>query len=78
MPTLNGTVGLHPVRVNGSRKLDLVLQPHFVILEVLSLVVACAGAGLVASSPAGPVLGVGSRVCRVGAGGQQAPDLVAG
>jgi hypothetical protein len=63
-----------PVPVEGS----LVLQPHLVILEVLSLVVAYAGAGLVASSPVGPVLGVGSRVCRMGAGGQQAPNLVAG
>jgi hypothetical protein len=39
-------------------KKSLGLQPHLVILEVLLLVVACAGAGLVASSPAGPVVSV--------------------
>jgi ABC-type transport system substrate-binding protein len=36
----------------------LVLQPHLVMFEVLSLVVACPGVGLVVSSPVGPVVGV--------------------
>jgi hypothetical protein len=36
----------------------LVLQPHLVMFDVLSLVVACAGVGLVASAPGRPVLGV--------------------
>ena len=40
----------------------LVLQPHLVMFEVLSLVMACAGVGLVASSPVGPVVGVCSGV----------------
>ena len=40
----------------------LVLQPHLVMFEVLSLVVACPGVGLVASSPVGPVVGVWSGV----------------
>jgi hypothetical protein len=40
----------------------LVLQPHLVMFEVLSLVVACSGVGLVASSPVGPVVGVCSGV----------------
>jgi hypothetical protein len=56
----------------------LILQPHLVIFEVLSLVVACAGAGLVASSPAGPVVEVGSGVGGVGQGGPESPDFITG
>lgn len=56
----------------------LILQPHFVMFEVLSLVVACAGAGLVASSPAGSVVGVCSWVGRAGQGRSQTADFVAG
>jgi hypothetical protein len=40
--------------------------------------VACPGVSLVASSPVGPVAGVGSGVGGVGQGGPQAPDFVAG
>jgi hypothetical protein len=40
----------------------LILQPHLVMFEVLSLVVACPGVGLVVSSPVGPVVGVWSGV----------------
>jgi hypothetical protein len=47
-------------------------------IEVLSLVVAGAGVGLVVSSPAGPVLGVGPGVGGVGVGDPQTPDFVAG
>jgi hypothetical protein len=56
----------------------LVLQSHFVMFEVLSLVVACAGAGLMASSPAGPVVGVGSGMGGVGQCGPESSDFVAG
>jgi hypothetical protein len=49
------------VRVTESGE-RLVLQPHLVMFEVLSLVVACSGVGLVASSPVGPVVGVCSGV----------------
>jgi hypothetical protein len=46
----------------------LIPQPHLVMFEVLSLVVACPGVGLVVSSPVGPVVGgvmVGCRWPRV-------------
>jgi hypothetical protein len=49
------------VRVTESGE-RLVLQPHLVMFEVLLLVVACSGVGLVASSPVGPVVGVCSGV----------------
>ncbi|MCA1694379.1 MAG: hypothetical protein LC749_06430, partial [Actinobacteria bacterium] len=68
-----------PVRlVAGRVGLLLVLQPQTVMLEVLSLVVACAGAGLVASPPVGPAVGVCSGVCGVGATGPESSDFVAG
>lgn len=60
------------------REEGLVLQPHFVMFEVLSLVVACAGVGLVASSPVGPAVGVRSGVCGAGQGGPESSDFVAG
>jgi hypothetical protein len=57
---------------------QLVLQPHFVIFEVLSLVVACAGVGLVAALSAGSVVEVGSGVGGVGRGGPESSDFVTG
>jgi hypothetical protein len=50
------------IRSSFTSRQCLVLQPHLVMFEVLSLVVACSGVGLVASSPVGPVVGVCSGV----------------
>ena len=57
---------------------DLVRQPHVVMFEALSLVVALFRACLVGSSPGGPVVGVLARVDGVVQGGPEAPDFVAG
>jgi hypothetical protein len=57
----------------------LVLQPHLVIDgALLALVVAAAGAGLVAASPVGPVDPVASGVPGLVQVGVQAADLVDG
>jgi hypothetical protein len=62
----------------GLRWLRLVRQPHLVMFEVLSLVVALFGACLVGSSPVRPVVGVAAGVGGVVQGGPEAPDFVAG
>jgi hypothetical protein len=56
----------------------LVRQPHLVIFEALSLVVALFRSCLVDPSPGGPVVGVVARVDGVAQGGPEAPDFVAG
>jgi hypothetical protein len=56
----------------------IVRQPHLVMFEVLSLVVALFGACLVGSSPVRPVVGVAAGVGGVVQGGPEAPDFVAG
>ena len=66
-------------RPRGRRRLaGLVLQPHFGMFGALSLVVAAAGAGLVESSPVGPVIGVRLWVRRTDHDGPESFDLVAG
>ena len=56
----------------------LVRQPQVVMFAALPLVMAAFGAGLVESAPARPVIGMGSGVIRMGQGGPEASDLVAG
>lgn len=48
------------------------------MFDVLSLVVALPGSGLVLSAPVGPVIGMDFGVCRVGQCGPDSPDFVAG
>jgi hypothetical protein len=56
----------------------LVRQPHLVMFEALSLVVALFRSCLVDPSPGGPVVGVVARVGGVAQSGPEAPDFVAG
>jgi hypothetical protein len=56
----------------------LVRQPHLVMFEALSLVVALFRSCLVDASPGGPVVGVVARVGGVAQGGPETPDFVAG
>jgi hypothetical protein len=56
----------------------LVRQPHLVMFEALSLVVALFRSCLVDASPGGPVVGVVARVGGVAQSGPEAPDFVAG
>jgi hypothetical protein len=68
-----------PMRVTEAENaFPLVRQPHFVIFEALSLVVALFRSCLVDPSPGGPVVGVVARVDGVAQGGPEAPDFVAG
>src|SRR5918997_3018927 len=77
-PRINAGCASSCVITASSSASALVLQPHLVMCEVLALVVACPGVGLVVSSPVGPVVGVWSGVRRSGAGGPESPDFVAG
>ena len=61
-----------------TRTVGLVRQPQVVMFAALPLVMAAFGAGLVESAPARPVIGMGSGVIRMGQGGPEASDLVAG
>jgi hypothetical protein len=58
--------------------ISLVRQPHLVMFEALSLVVALFRSCLVDPSPSGPVVGVVARVDGVAQGGPDTPDFVAG
>ena len=54
----------------------LVWQPHFVMFEVLSLMVALFRSSLMDSSPGGPVVGVVVPVGGMAQGGPKALELL--
>src|SRR6185312_6066819 len=73
-----GGIASHKPSANLPTPFELIRQPHLVIFEALSLVVALFRSCLVDPSPGGPVVGVVARVDGVAQGGPEAPDFVAG
>ncbi|WP_245915219.1 hypothetical protein [Amycolatopsis sulphurea] len=64
--------------ITGEVEARLIRQPQCGMFGALSLVVAVAGAGLVASSPQRPVIGVGFGVGGVGESGPESSEFIAG